>query len=120
MLCGATLLELPLVLAIDRPWQLPAPGLGALAALVAVALLCTALAYLLYFRILATAGATNLMLVTLITPVGALLLAALFRGERATGLTLFGLALILGGLAAIDGRLSRRLRAALARRFATP
>ncbi len=114
MLCGATLLELPLVLAIDRPWQLPAPGLGALAGLVAVALLCTALAYLLYFRILATAGATNLMLVTLIAPVGALILGAVFRGERATGLTLFGPALILGGLAAIDGRLFRRWRAALA------
>jgi drug/metabolite transporter (DMT)-like permease len=97
---------------IDRPWQLPAPGLGTLAALVAVALLCTALAYLLYFRILATAGATNLMLVTLIIPVGALLLGAIFRGERASGLTLVGLLLILAGLAAIDGRLLRRRQAA--------
>jgi drug/metabolite transporter (DMT)-like permease len=119
MLCGATVLQLPLVLAIDRPWQLPAPGLGALAAVLAVALLCTALAYVLYFHILATAGATNLMLVTLIAPVGALALGAIFRGERATGLTLAGLALILGGLAAIDGRLFRRWRAALARRFIT-
>ena len=86
----------------------PAPGIGTIAALFAVALLCTALAYLLYFRILATAGATNLMLVTLLIPVGALLLGAIFRGERATGLTLAGLALILAGLAAIDGRLIRR------------
>src|SRR5262249_42399468 len=108
MLCGATLREAPRALLTARPWQLPAPGVGALLALLAVALLCTASAYLLYFRILATAGATNLMLVTLVIPVGALLLGAIFRGERATGLTLAGLALILAGLAAIDGRLFRR------------
>jgi len=123
MLCGATLLETPLVLLIDRPWQLPAPGIGTIAALFAVALLCTALAYLLYFRILATAGATNLMLVTLLIPVGALLLGAIFRGERATGLTLAGLALILAGLAAIDGRLFKRPHAVPAgrpRRRAAP
>ena len=112
MLCGATLLEAPLALAIDQPWRLPAPGLGALAAVLAIALLCTALAYRLYFRILASAGATNLMLVTLIMPVGALLLGTIFRGERASGLSLAGLALILVGLAAIDGRLARRRRPA--------
>ena len=99
------------------------PGAGTIAALFAVALLCTALAYLLYFRILAAAGATNLMLVTLLIPVGALLLGAIFRGERATGLTLAGLALILAGLAAIDGRLFKRPHAVPAgrpRRRAAP
>jgi drug/metabolite transporter (DMT)-like permease len=109
MLCGATLLLAPLALAIDRPWQLPAPGAAALLALLAVALLSTALAYLLYFRILARAGATNLMLVTLIVPAGALLLGAAVLGERVGPRALAGMALIAAGLAAIDGRAPRWL-----------
>ena len=51
---------LQLALAVDRPWTLPQPGLGALAAVLGLALLSTALAYALYFRLLASAGATNL------------------------------------------------------------
>jgi drug/metabolite transporter (DMT)-like permease len=115
MLCGAALLLAPLALAIDRPWTLPPPGPAALLAVLAVALLSTALAYRLYFRILASAGATNLMLVTLIIPVGALLLGALALGERVGPRGLAGMALIGAGLAAIDGRAPRWL----ARRAAT-
>ena len=81
-------------------------------ALLAIALLCTALAYLLYFRILAVAGATNLVLVTFLLPASALGLGALFLGEAVTPQALMGLALIGLGLAAIDGRpwrVTRRL-----------
>lgn len=109
MLCGATLLLAPLALAVDRPWRLPPPGAAALLAVLAVALLSTALAYRLYFRILASAGATNLMLVTLIMPAGALLLGALVLGERVGPRALAGMALIAAGLAAIDGRALRWL-----------
>jgi drug/metabolite transporter (DMT)-like permease len=116
MLCGSTVILAPLVLVIDRPWTLAAPGAVPVLAVVAMGLLSTALAYRLYFRILASAGATNLMLVTLIVPAGALLLGALVLGERVGPQALGGMALIAAGLAAIDGRaiawLAGRARAA--------
>jgi drug/metabolite transporter (DMT)-like permease len=102
---ASTLMMLPLALLIDRPWSLPAPGLATMGALAGIALLSTALAYVLYFRILATAGATNLMLVTFLIPVSALLLGTTVLGERLTAGQLAGMALIGLGLAAIDGRL---------------
>jgi drug/metabolite transporter (DMT)-like permease len=79
--------------------------------LLPLALLCTALAYLLYFRILASAGATNLLLVTFLIPPGALLLGAMFLGERPEWTAYAGMALIFAGLAAVDGRPLLRLKA---------
>jgi len=55
-LIASSLILLPLMLIIDRPWTLPAPGLAATGALIGLATLSTALAYTLYFRILATAA----------------------------------------------------------------
>lgn len=75
----------------------------------------TALAYLLYFRILRAAGATNLMLVTFLIPVSALLLGGLILGERLEWRALAGMGLIFGGLACVDGRALRVLRPARAR-----
>ena len=68
------------------------------------ALLSTALAYILFFRILATAGATNIMLVTLLVPVSAILLGVLILDETLAPLHVAGMALIGLGLIAIDGR----------------
>ncbi len=79
--------------------------------LVALALLSTALAYLLYFRILATAGATNLLLVTFLIPVIAILLGSLVLGERLEVKHFLGMAVIGLALAAIDGRASSCWRA---------
>ena len=76
-----------------------------MAAVVALALLSTAIAYIIYFRILATAGATNLMLVTLLIPVSALLLGSLFLREEPTLSTFAGMGLIFAGLVVLDGRL---------------
>ena len=73
-------------------------------------LLSTALAYLIYFRILASAGATNLLLVTFLIPVSAIILGASLLGERLAPQHFLGIALIGLGLAAIDGRLLRLLR----------
>ena len=101
---AATLILIPLVLVVDRPWTLPEPSWQTWAALLALALLSTSLAYLLYFRILRVAGATNLVLVTFLLPGSALILGALFLGEAITGRALAGLLLIGLGLAAIDGR----------------
>jgi len=110
MLCGSTLLILPLALIFERPWTL-APGANEIAAVAGLALLCTALAYLLYFRILTLAGSTNLMLVTFLVPLSAILLGALILGERLEWTAFAGMALIFAGLAAVDGRVfSARVR----------
>lgn len=107
---ASSIMLVPLMLVVDQPWQLSLPSLSAVAALVGVAALSTALAYILYFRILATAGATNLLLVTFLIPVSAVLLGVLILGEVLLLKHLLGMALISLGLAAIDGRPWRALR----------
>ena len=62
---------------------------------------------MLYFRILATAGATNLLLVTFLLPISALLLGVMVLGEALTVRAISGMLLIGLGLVAIDGRLWR-------------
>ncbi|MPZ33201.1 MAG: EamA family transporter [Rhodospirillales bacterium] len=111
-LTASTVLILPIMLVIDRPWTLPPPSLTVWLALGALALLSTALAYVLYFRILAAAGATNLLLVTFLIPVPAILLGAMVLGERLEPRHYAGMALIGLGLAVIDGRIAGLLRAA--------
>lgn len=110
---ASTLLILPIMLIVDRPWLLPAvPGATTWAALAGLALLSTALAYVLYFRILAVAGATNLLLVTFLIPVTAILLGALILGEQLQLRHFAGMILIGLALAAIDGRTARFRRLA--------
>jgi drug/metabolite transporter (DMT)-like permease len=110
---ASTVLILPIMLIIDQPWTLPAiPSLTVWAALLALALLSTALAYVLYFRILAVAGATNLLLVTFLIPPMAILLGAAFLGERLALRHFEGMGLIGIGLAIIDGRIWRLARPA--------
>jgi drug/metabolite transporter (DMT)-like permease len=108
----SSVLLVPLALALDRPWTLPVPSPEALASLAAVALLSTALAYVVYFGLLARAGATNLLLVTLLIPVTALLLGVGVLGEVLLPRHAAGMALIATGLAVIDGRPLARLRGA--------
>jgi len=107
---ASTALLLPLLLIADKPWTLPMPSAGVWLALVGLAALSTALGYILYFRILATAGATNLLLVTFLIPVSAIALGVAFLGESLEPRHGLGVALIALGLAAIDGRLVRLLR----------
>lgn len=107
---GAALLLAPLMLVSDRPWQLASPSPQAWGALAGIGLLCTALAYPIFFRVLRTAGATNLMLVTLLNPVTALLLGIVVLGERPHWTAFAGMALIFAGLLVMDGRLLNRLR----------
>jgi drug/metabolite transporter (DMT)-like permease len=97
----------PVVIVLDRPWNLAPPGVAAVAALLALAALSTALAYLIYFRILARAGATNVLLVTFLIPVSAVLLGTLLLGEQLAIRHFLGMAAIALGLAAIDGRVLR-------------
>ena len=102
---ASTILLLPQALFFDQPWTLAFPGWEALLAVVGLALLSTALAYILYFQILATAGATNLLLVTFLIPVSAIILGAVFLDERLALTDFAGMILIFMGLATIDGRI---------------
>jgi len=103
-----TLLMLPLVAVVDRPWTLPLPSATTWAAVLAVAVLCTAIAYIIYFALLARAGATNLLLVTFLIPVSAILLGSVFLDERLALTQIAGMTLIALGLGLIDGRLLKR------------
>jgi drug/metabolite transporter (DMT)-like permease len=116
-LTAGALMMMPLSLIVDRPWLHHFPPLSAWGAITALALLCTAFGYVLYFRLIETSGATNALLVTLLVPPVAILLGFLFLGEKLAPQDFFGLGLIALGLAAIDGRLvsalqQRRLRPA--------
>ena len=108
-LVGASLLLLPFSVVLERPWDIAAPSLATWGAIAGFALICTSLAYWLYFRLLESAGATNALLVTFLIPVTAILLGALVLGEALDLRHYAGMALIALGLAAIDGRPFRRL-----------
>lgn len=107
---ASTLLILPVAMLVDRPWTLATPALPVWAAVAGIAVLSTAFGHVLYFRILATAGATNLLLVTFLIPVSAIILGTFGLGEQLAPRHFAGLALIGVGLAAIDGRVLARLR----------
>jgi len=107
---ASTLWLTPLVFLIDRPWTLSGPTPAALLAVLAIALLSTAFAYYLYFRILERAGATNLSLVTLLVPVSAIILWILFLDERLSANQFGGILVIAAGLIVIDGRVAAGLR----------
>lgn len=113
---ASTLVLMPITLFLNQPWNLSSPSIHGWEALIGIAVLSTALAYVIYFRILATAGATNTMLVTFLVPISAILLGVVFLKEAFTAQTLGGMMLIGAGLAAID----RRLPAALHKRFLPP
>lgn len=109
LLVGALVMT-PISLTVSQPWIGGSPSLAAIGAITALALVCTALGYVLYFRLIDSAGAINATLVTLLVPPIAILLGALFLGELLTGGQLLGLAIIALGLAVIDGRLIASVR----------
>jgi drug/metabolite transporter (DMT)-like permease len=117
-LIAASVVLAPLAMLVDRPWRLAMPSPAALAALLALAVLSTALAYVIYFRILARAGATNLLLVTFLIPVSAILLGTAVLGERLAPHHFVGMAIIAVGLAAIDGRPARIVARAMRTKLA--
>ena len=104
-LTAGALVMLPVSMIVDRPWTHALPPASAWAAIAALAIFCTAFGYVLYFRLIEHAGATNALLVTLLVPPVAIVLGALFLGETLAPQDFAGLGLIALGLAAIDGRL---------------
>jgi drug/metabolite transporter (DMT)-like permease len=108
MVTATAVLAVPLELLIDKPWTKPLPGLTTYLALVSLGVLSTALAYVLYFRLLQTAGPSNVMLVTFLIPVSALLLGVIVLHETLKANQTAGMALIALGLVIIDGRVLKR------------
>lgn len=102
---ASTIILLPLALIVDQPWSLSMPSWQVWGAILGLAFFSTALAYLIYFRILSTAGATNLLLVTFLIPVSAILLGTLILGEQLEVKHFAGMAFLGVGLTIIDGRL---------------
>lgn len=109
-LVATTLMMAPIISVIDKPWNLPMPDLAVIASVLSLAIVSTALAYVIFFHILASAGAVNVALVTLLVPVSAILLGTLILGEELAWRHYIGMGLIGIGLLAIDGRMSHRLR----------
>ncbi|WP_319405925.1 DMT family transporter [uncultured Desulfosarcina sp.] len=109
MLCGSTVMMLPMALIVEQPWHL-APGAATWAALFGLSAVSTSLAYIIYFRVLAVAGATNILLVTFLIPASAIFLGVMVLGERPGWNAFAGMALIFLGLIAIDGRLVKGFR----------
>lgn len=110
MLTAATLYLLPMAFLIETPFQ-PWPEWPSFFSMLAISLFSTAMAYILYFRILASSGATSAMLVTLVQPPLAIFLGMYFLGETLEPYQLIGLLVILAGLLLIDGRLPRMVMA---------
>lgn len=104
-LTGSTLVMIPVVLVVYGSTGLFAASTPIWAAVFGLALLSTAFAYILYFRLVASAGATNASLVTLVVPASAILLGTIFLAERLESFELAGMGLIALGLVTIDGRL---------------
>jgi drug/metabolite transporter (DMT)-like permease len=109
-LIAGALVMIPVALVIDQPWTRALPPLEAWGAIAVLALVCSAYAYVLYFKLIDSAGATNALLVTLIVPPVAIVIGAALLGERLSGGQFMGLAFIALGLAVIDGRLFKAVR----------
>ena len=109
-LCASSMILIPLTLWIDQPWTMAMPSIEGMGSLLGIALLSTALAYVIYFRLLKTAGATNLLLVTLLIPVSAIILGVFLLDESLEPQHLSGMAVISLGLLIMDGRLLQFFR----------
>ncbi|ANU38910.1 DMT family transporter [Vibrio scophthalmi] len=107
---ASTLVLLPITFVVEGVPNIANVSSNIWGAIVGLAIISTAVAYILYFKILERSGATNVLLVTLLVPVSAILLGSLFLNETLQTIHFVGMALIALGLSAIDGRLWRLLK----------
>lgn len=108
LVCSAVIM-VPVALIFENPLA-ATPDMATWGSMLGISLLSTCVAYLIYFHILAKAGATNLLLVTFLVPVSALFLGILILGESLSGHAMAGMALIFTGLVWVDGRLINYIR----------
>ncbi len=114
---ASAVMMFPVMLLVDQPWSLPAPTAQTIAAITALGLFSTALAYVIFFRILERGGATNISLVTFLIPVSAILLGVVFLDETLHLNHVGGMLTILAGLAALDGRIATLIARRWRQRF---
>ena len=101
----SSLLLLPVALMVDRMWLLPIPAAHVVWSIVGLAVLSTAIAYIVFFHILKVSGPTNAMLVTLLIPISAILLGSVVLNEMLLPQHFLGAAIIGSALVIFDGRL---------------
>jgi drug/metabolite transporter (DMT)-like permease len=109
---ASSLMMTMIAAAFERPWQVPVPGATTWLALAGLSALSTALAYIVFFQILRRSGSTNVMLVTLLIPVTAILLGYLALGESISAAEIIGALVIGSALLVIDGRVLNIVRGA--------
>lgn len=109
-LISASLMMLVMSFAVDRPWQLQMPGPATWAAVLGLAVLSTAVAFIIFFQIIMRSGASNVMLVTLLVPVSALLLGYFVLDEQIVAREIAGALVIASALLVMDGRILRLFR----------
>jgi drug/metabolite transporter (DMT)-like permease len=102
----ATLYLFPLAMLFDKPWQLPQPSSAALASLLALGIMGTGLAFIVYYRLLETAEPTYISMVTYVIPIFGVLLGVLVLGEQLSWYSLAGFILILLGVMIVNGLLT--------------
>lgn len=98
MLAGATALILPASILLEHPWTLR-PGFAPVAALCALGILSTAIGFVVWFRLIQSAGPSNTSLVTFLIPPVALVLGVAILGEQPSASSFAGVAIIFAGLA---------------------
>ncbi len=106
---ASSIMIFPLMMVFDHPWALPVPSSLAIFSQLGLALLCTAVAYILFFTILKRAGSTNISLVTFLVPISAIILGATLLNEQITLNHILGMAVIGIGLSLIDGRIPAKM-----------
>lgn len=114
-LTAASVMMIPIAFYFERPLELGPLSTPVIISVLALAIVSTAIAYLLFFKVLKMAGATNTSLVTMLVPVFTMLIAVPTLGERVDALKLLGLIVIGIGLAVLDGRILKSARARFAK-----
>jgi len=105
---ASTVILAPLVIVVDQPWTISDPGFLPVLSILALGLFCTALAYVIYFQILARSGATAIALVTFMIPPSAILMGWLALGEQISSQDFLGLSLIGVGLFSVNRKSNRK------------
>lgn len=106
LLCSSVIMT-SLAFIFSEPAQLFDASMKSWAALLGLALLSTALAYIIFFRVVARSGPANVLLVTMLIPVSAIAMGIVVLGETFDKIEVLGTVIIILSLAVIDGRVLR-------------
>ncbi len=99
----ATIMLIPLTLIVDQPWTLPAPSTQSILALLALAVWGTALAFVMYYKLLEVADPSYVSMITYVIPVFGVVLGVLVLEESITTLMIVGCGFILLGVMVVNG-----------------